>query len=393
MMTLHQALREIIAISRDAHLENRIERMTEIAEQALEEKMSETTESKLGSSELLGPRCDGHKLDNDRQVFFYEQDFYVLSNFSAFQLKWVGIEFDTSEHAYHFLKFRPQFDEGTNEQRKLRGEIMYARSAHDAFKLAETNKHLRRPDWDTVKVGIMRELLRAKADQHEYVRRKLLATGDRELIEDSCRDSFWGWGPNRDGKNMLGKLWMEVRTELRAASPAMSEQKRRDGHSKLVYDKATRTVKTVDPHPARPDREAVAWRKLADEITRAIELHRSSAPHDLRRTHAHLADLLFGHIGVVITALRASPPASAVAPQDNLREAWSALSMIREAVETLAPSGAVKAAEHLDGPTFAHEAETLIAGIMAITSPASADVRIGEAVATAAKWESRYNEL
>jgi hypothetical protein len=65
-----------------------------------------------------------------------------------------------------------------------------------------------------VKVDVMRDILRAKVAQHEYVRRKLLATGDRELIEDSWRDDFWGWGPNRDGQNMLGKLWMEVRAEL-----------------------------------------------------------------------------------------------------------------------------------------------------------------------------------
>lgn len=63
---------------------------------------------------------------------------------------------------------------------------------------------------------MVRDILRAKADQHEYVRRKLLATGDRELVENSWRDDFWGWGPNRDGKNMLGKLWMEIRAELRA---------------------------------------------------------------------------------------------------------------------------------------------------------------------------------
>jgi predicted NAD-dependent protein-ADP-ribosyltransferase YbiA (DUF1768 family) len=34
------------------------------------------------------------------------------------------------------------------------------------------------------------------------------------LIEDSWRDDFWGWGENKDGKNMLGKLWMEVREEV-----------------------------------------------------------------------------------------------------------------------------------------------------------------------------------
>ena len=61
----------------------------------------------------------------------------------------------------------------------------------------------------------MYRILKAKAEQHEYVRRKLLATGDRELIEDSWRDSFWGWGPNKDGQNMLGKLWMKVRANLK----------------------------------------------------------------------------------------------------------------------------------------------------------------------------------
>lgn len=56
------------------------------------------------------------------------------------------------------------------------------------------------------------------------------------------------------------------------------------------------------------------------------------------------------------------------AARDNLREAWAAISMIRETIETLAPSGAVKAAEHLDGPTFMHEADALVAGILAMVS-------------------------
>lgn len=151
-----------------------------------------------------------HKMDNDAQVFFYEQDFYVLSNFSAFTLQWDSLRFDTSEAVYHWEKFQDHAD--------IRYDIINAPSAHEAFKIAEANKAHRRPDWDYVKVEIMRDILRAKAMQHEYVRRKLLATGDRELIEDSWRDDFWGWGPNRDGQNMLGKLWMEIRAELNFAA-------------------------------------------------------------------------------------------------------------------------------------------------------------------------------
>lgn len=157
---------------------------------------------------------DCHGLDTPERVRFYEHDFYPLSNFSAFRLLWRGLSFDTSEAAYHFTKF-----DGTANDHVCR-EIREADSAHEAFKIAERNKHLRRPDWDDVKLNVMRAILRAKVDQHEYVRRKLLATGDRLLVEDSWRDDYWGWGPNRDGQNWLGRLWMELRDQLKAALAA-----------------------------------------------------------------------------------------------------------------------------------------------------------------------------
>lgn len=161
-------------------------------------------------------------LDTASRVRFYEHDFFVLSNFSAFTLVWKGIRFDTSEAAYHWEKFTG--DSGSAQL--TRHFIQTAPSAHAAFKVAEMNKPHRRADWDDVKVGIMLDILRAKAAQHEYVRRKLLATGDRELVEDSWRDDFWGWGPNRAGRNMLGKLWMRVRSELRGIAPKAAQEPR-----------------------------------------------------------------------------------------------------------------------------------------------------------------------
>ena len=152
-------------------------------------------------------RIECHGLDTSERVCFYEQDFYVLSNFSAFTLQWKGIRFDTSEAAYHWEKFPGRSD--------IQEGIRLAPSAHRAFQAALLFKECRRLDWDLVKVDIMRQILLAKAGQHEYVRRKLLATGERELVENSWRDNYWGWGPNRDGMNMLGKLWMEVRDHLR----------------------------------------------------------------------------------------------------------------------------------------------------------------------------------
>lgn len=149
-----------------------------------------------------------YKVDTNEQVFFYEQEFYVLSNFSSFTLQWEGHRFDTSEAAYHWEKFN------YNNYFDIQEEIRLAISAHEAFKVAEKYHHFVLPNWADKRVGIMREILYAKAQQHEYVRRKLLETGDRELIEDSWRDSYWGWGADQKGANMLGKLWMEIRTQL-----------------------------------------------------------------------------------------------------------------------------------------------------------------------------------
>lgn len=78
-------------------------------------------------------------------------------------------------------------------------------------------------------------------------------------------------------------------------------------------------------------------------------------------------------------ALPVSPPArgEAEAFRNNLREAWAALAMIRDTVETLGPVGAMKASEHLDGPTFMHEADKIVRGIRAL-SPATSAGQTGD---------------
>lgn len=161
-----------------------------------------------GAGVGIEQKYETHGLDTQSMVRFYERDFYPLSNFSAFRIKWRGLTFDTSEMVYHWEKFA-----GAPEIQEL---IINAPSSHEAFRSAIEWKDRRRPDWDAIKVETMRWILRCKVQQHEYVRRKLLATGDRLLVEDSWRDDFWGWGPTRGGQNMLGKLWMEIRAEIRA---------------------------------------------------------------------------------------------------------------------------------------------------------------------------------
>lgn len=60
----------------------------------------------------------------------------------------------------------------------------------------------------------MEKILKKKIEQNPYVKETLLNTKDYILVENSPKDSFWGWGPNKDGENHLGKLWMKLRDEL-----------------------------------------------------------------------------------------------------------------------------------------------------------------------------------
>lgn len=74
-----------------------------------------------------------------------------------------------------------------------------------------------RPDWNNIRVDVMRELLRYKFADPDFAHR-LLATGDALLIEGNrWNDRFWGVCPvgSGEGENQLGFLLMEIRDELR----------------------------------------------------------------------------------------------------------------------------------------------------------------------------------
>ncbi len=148
------------------------------------------------------------KLETSGKVIgFYEREFYCFSNFSSFSVKWKGRLWPTSEHAYqasHFFKTAPQLVE----------KIYLSKSAHEAYKIAKSNGDKAPRNWKSVKVRIMENIVKAKLKQNPYVAHKLAQTGKKEIIEDSPKDSFWGWGNDKKGRNELGKIWVRLRDEI-----------------------------------------------------------------------------------------------------------------------------------------------------------------------------------
>mgnify|MGYP000727545213 CR=1 FL=1 len=149
---------------------------------------------------------DAVLITNGSVIGFYEREFYVLSNFSSFQVMYDDVLYPTSEHAYqaaHFTKTKPE----------LAQQIIACRSAHEACKLAKANAQHAPKNWDEIKAEVMYKICKAKLEQHPYVREKLLQTEDLYLVEDSPVDSYWGWGADRRGENLLGTIWMRLRSE------------------------------------------------------------------------------------------------------------------------------------------------------------------------------------
>ena len=144
----------------------------------------------------------------DEVIGFYPREFYPFDNFSSFKVEWNGYLFSSVEEAYQAASFM-----GNDED--LVEKIKKSHSADEAQRISYANRDKRREDWDDVKISIMEELLRLKIEQNPYVKKKLLQTEDYMIVEDSPKDDFWGWGPNRNGQNNLGKLWMKLRGELK----------------------------------------------------------------------------------------------------------------------------------------------------------------------------------
>jgi len=134
----------------------------------------------------------------------FHGEFRWLSNFWPALVTLDGKEFPSVEHAYQAAK---TFDIETRE-----------RFANIMLKPGDAKRMGRRvnirPDWESVKLEVMLNLLREKFKCAD-MRKKLLATGDAELTEgNNWNDTFWGVCNGR-GNNHLGKLLMQVRNELR----------------------------------------------------------------------------------------------------------------------------------------------------------------------------------
>lgn len=153
-----------------------------------------------------------------KQILFYSRDetYGWLSNFHRSPQKVDGKIYPTNEHYYQ------------SQKAKYPEDARWIAAAPIPFLAMKAGRALRkkkglRDDWgEQVKIGVMLTGLRAKFGQNPELKKKLLATGDAILHENSPIDMFWGI----KGKSMLGKLLMQVRQDFQRTERLKSIQRK-----------------------------------------------------------------------------------------------------------------------------------------------------------------------
>ncbi len=134
-------------------------------------------------------------------------DYRFLSNFEICDCVYQGLEYTSSEAAYQSAKYKDK-----NERVAFQNITPF-----QSMKLgrAVTASNMVR-DWDKIKISVMHQILVSKFTLNSDLKNKLLSTGDKFLCETNWwNDYFWGQDINGKGENNLGKILMQIRTDLK----------------------------------------------------------------------------------------------------------------------------------------------------------------------------------
>lgn len=196
-----------------------------------EEKKEEETKSKEGETETKEEKPKAKTVlkrkkvevpEGEEPVLFFgpTDEFKELSNQFEAPMQIDGVTFASVEHYYQWSKAK-KFGDAEAEKK-----IMKTTSSKSVKTYGDKVKDFKEDEWKEVQDQVMRTALRAKFMQHPELKAKLLETKTRPIGEANPREKYWSIGTGADtskakipskwpGKNRLGELLVELRTELK----------------------------------------------------------------------------------------------------------------------------------------------------------------------------------
>jgi len=161
----------------------------------------------------------------DGRILFFARDraaFGFMSHFEPSPIEMDGVIWPTVEHYFQAQRsLDPEYVAAIRSARTPGAAKQLAADPDPSRVAAQKSwfsrmKRAPRSDWADVRLDVMRRADLAKYMQNPALAKRLLATGDAELVEDSPFDDFWGAGHRGDGRNWAGRILMEVRRQLAA---------------------------------------------------------------------------------------------------------------------------------------------------------------------------------
>lgn len=155
----------------------------------------------------------------EKYVFFWgDEDIY--SNFYPAKFSHHGVNFNCSEQCFMYCKAKFFKDDKTAQ--KILNEKIPLKQKHLGRDVTPFDKQV----WDEKCMRYMFIACTLKFSLNPELKRQLLETGDRIIVEASPYDTIWGIGLGEDdlrvldptkwrGKNLLGQVLMSVRERLR----------------------------------------------------------------------------------------------------------------------------------------------------------------------------------
>lgn len=161
----------------------------------------------------------GIKSNKDRVAFFGKEAF--LSNLHPATLVVNGESYSSTEKYYQIKKAEHFHDDITATKMKVLNDPA------QIMKLGKNVKNFKQEEWETECRDVMMTANMAKYSQNPALRQALLDTGDKEILESSRHDTYWGTGlglrskhaltsTDFQGKNHMGQLLVLVRDHMKA---------------------------------------------------------------------------------------------------------------------------------------------------------------------------------
>ena len=158
--------------------------------------------------------------ETETHIYFWKG---WLSNWipKDLSIDYMGHKFNTSEQLFMYIKAKTFNDHEMAHEIATKGQ-----DPRTAKNLGRKVKGYDEIHWSRKRIEAMYTAVYAKFSQYPELKKQLLDTGDKILVEGTPFDPIWGvkikWDDDRildeknwNGQNLLGKVLMRVREDLK----------------------------------------------------------------------------------------------------------------------------------------------------------------------------------